>query len=428
VTPPSEGPPAPPPSPPARPSAPRTGAAPGPAAPAIPGAGPLAGLRVLDLSRLLPGGYCTLLLGDLGADILKVEEPGKGDYLRWMPPYAANGEGAMHLALNRGKRSLTLNLKLSQGRDLLRGLVRDADVLVESFRPGVMDRLGVGWEVLSSENERLIYAAISGYGADGPYAPRAGHDINYLGYAGALSFSGHPDTGPWQPGLQIGDLGGGGLMAAVAILAALRVRDATGTGQYCDVSMTDGVLSWLTLAAGAFAATGVPPGVGTETLNGGLACYGVYRCADGRHLTVGALEPQFFAALCAAIDVPDLAAWHLDPARQGELRARLEAVFATRTRDAWLSVLVPADCCVGPVNDLAEAYADPQVRARGMVTEQVLADGTPFAQVGVVPRLAATPGRVGPPAAALGADTDAVLASLGWAADEVAALRAAGVV
>ncbi|MDQ1712398.1 MAG: hypothetical protein QOE45_1848 [Frankiaceae bacterium] len=401
---------------------------PTPAAPPAPPAPPLAGLRVLDLSRLLPGGYCTLLLADLGADVLKVEEPGKGDYLRWMPPYAATGEGAMHLALNRGKRSLTLNLALSQGRDLLVRLVRDADVLVESFRPGVMDRLGVGWEVLSRENERLVYAAISGYGADGPYARRAGHDINYLGYAGALSFSGHPDTGPWQPGLQIGDLGGGGLMAAVAILTALRVRDATGTGQFCDVSMTDGVLSWQTLAAGAFAATGVPPGVGTETLNGALACYGVYRCADGRHLTVGALEPQFFAALCAALDVPDLVGWHLDPARQGELRARFEAVFATRSRDDWLAVLIPADCCVGPVNDLAEAYADPQVRARGMVTTHPLADGTPFAQVGVVPRLAATPGRVGAPASALGADTDAVLASLGCAPDEVAALRGAGVV
>jgi crotonobetainyl-CoA:carnitine CoA-transferase CaiB-like acyl-CoA transferase len=389
---------------------------------------PLAGLRVLDLSRLLPGGYATLLLADLGADVLKVEEPGKGDYLRWMPPYASTGEGAMHLALNRGKRSLTLNLKLSQGRDLLRRLVRDADVLVESYRPGVMDRLGVGREVLSAENNRLVYVAISGYGADGPYADRAGHDINYLGYAGALSFSGHPSTGPWQPGVQVGDLGGGGLPAVVAILVALRVRDATGEGQFCDVSMTDGVLSWLTLAAGAYAATGVPPRLGAETLNGGFACYGVYACADGRHVTVGALEPQFFATLCGVLGVPELVPWQLDPARQDELRTRLAAVFATRTRDAWLAELVPADCCVGPVNDLAEAWADPQVRARGMVVPQALADGTPFAQLGVVPRLSATPGRVGPPAAALGADTDAVLASLGCAPSEVADLRAAGVV
>lgn len=389
---------------------------------------PLAGLRVLDLSRLLPGGYATLLLADLGADVLKVEEPGKGDYLRWMPPYASTGEGAMHLALNRGKRSMTLNLKVSQGRAVLTRLAKDADVLIESFRPGVMDRLGVGWEVLREENPRLVYAAISGYGADGPYADRAGHDLNYIGYAGALSFSGHPVTGPWQPGLQVGDLGGGGMLAVIAVLTALRVRDATGHGQFCDVSMTDGVMSWLTLTAGAFAATGVPPRLGAETLNGGLACYGVYRCSDGRHVTVGALEPQFFAALCRALGVEELLPWHLDPARQAELRSRLEAVFATRTRDEWLALLVPADCCVGPVNDLAEAYADPQVRARGMVAEQVLADGTPFAQLGVVPRLAGTPGRVGAPAPALGADTDAVLAALGCAPDEVAELREAGAV
>jgi crotonobetainyl-CoA:carnitine CoA-transferase CaiB-like acyl-CoA transferase len=425
----------------ARPAAGRAGAAPGPfagprAGSADPGPGPgaaaapgpLAGLRVLDLSRLLPGGYCTLLLADLGADVLKVEEPGKGDYLRWMPPYAATGDGAMHLALNRGKRSMTLNLKVSQGRDLLRELVREADVLVESFRPGVMDRLGAGWEVLSADNPQLIYVAISGYGADGPYADRAGHDINYLGYAGALSFSGHPDTGPWQPGLQVGDLGGGGLMAAVAILAALHARARTGTGQYCDVSMTDGVLSWLTLAAGAFAVTGTPPGVGTEVLNGGYACYGVYRCADGRHVTVGALEPQFFAALCRALGAEELVPWHLDPARQSDLHARLAGIFATRTRDDWLSVLVPADCCVGPVNDLAEAFADPQVAARAMVVPQALPDGTSFAQLGVVPRLAGTPGRVGGVASALGADTDDVLTALGYDADAVAALRSAGVV
>jgi crotonobetainyl-CoA:carnitine CoA-transferase CaiB-like acyl-CoA transferase len=397
---------------------------PGPAAPPL----PLAGLRVLDLSRLLPGGYATLLLADLGAEVLKVEQPGKGDYLRWMPPYAATGEGAMHLALNRGKRSLTLDLKLSQGRDLLRRLVREYDVLVESFRPGVLDRLGVGWEVLSGDNPRLVYCAISGYGATGPYADRAGHDINYMGYAGALSFSGHPSTGPWQPGVQVGDLGGGGLPAVVAILVALRVRDATGVGQLCDVSMTDGVLSWLTLAAGAYAATGVSPRVGAETLNGGFACYGVYRCADDRYVTVGALEPQFFGALCGALGVAELVPWHLDPARQPELRTRLEAVFATRPRDAWLELLVPADCCVGPVNDLAEAFADPQAVARSMVVEQRLADGTPFAQLGVVPRLAATPGRVGPVAAALGADTDSVLASLGCSEAEVAALREAGAV
>jgi crotonobetainyl-CoA:carnitine CoA-transferase CaiB-like acyl-CoA transferase len=391
-------------------------------------AGPLAGLRVLDLSRLLPGGYATLILADLGADVVKVEEPGKGDYIRWLPPYTSTGEAGMHLAINRGKRSITLNLKSDEGPDVLRRLVADADVLVESFRPGVLDRLGVGYQALAEVNPRLIFVAISGYGADGPYVDRAGHDINYLGYAGALSVTGHPETGPWQPGLQIGDLGGGGLMALAAILVALRVRDSTGRGQFCDISITDGVLSWLTLTAGSFGATGVPPRLGAETLNGGLACYGVYRCADDKYLAVGALEAQFFTALTAALGAPELAAWHVDPERQVELRARLEAIFATRSRDEWLTDLVGLDACVGPVNDLAEAYADPNTVARGMVVEHQLADGTAFPQLGVVPRLTDTPGRVGRPASPLGADTDAVLAAAGFTADDIVGLRERGVV
>ena len=389
---------------------------------------PLADLRVLDLSRLLPGGYCTMLLADLGADVVKVEEPGKGDYLRWMPPYTATGESGMHLALNRGKRSMTLDLKSPRGRDLFVELAGLADVVVESFRPGVMDRLGVGYEALAEVNPRLVYAAISGYGATGPYVDRAGHDINYLAYAGALSFSGHAATGPWPPGLQIGDLGGGGLMALAAILVALRVRESTGRGQLCDISMTEGVLSWLSIHAGAYAASGHAPEPGREKLNGGLACYAVYRCADGGHVAVGALEPQFFAALTTALGVPELTAWHLDPDRQEELRERLAEVFATRTRDEWAADLAAHDACVTPVLSLADVGGDPQVRAREMVVDQQLPDGTTFPQMGVVPRLRDTPGRVGGVASALGVDTDAVLRSLGRSDAEIAQLRADRVV
>jgi alpha-methylacyl-CoA racemase len=389
---------------------------------------PLAGLRVLDLSRLLPGGYATLILADLGADVLKVEEPGRGDYIRAMPPFAPTGESGCHLALNRGKRSLTLNLKTDEGRAILRELARDADVVVESFRPGVMDRLGVGYETLRADNRGLVWCAISGYGATGPYVDRAGHDINYLAYAGALSFSGHRQTGPWMPGVQVGDLGGGGLPAVVAILVALRVRDATGEGQVCDISMTDGVFSWLTIHAGSYAASGRPPQPGAELLNGGMAWYGVYECADGRHVAVGALEPQFFAVLVEALACPELAPAHLDPARQDELRAAFAAAFATRPRAEWLALLEPMEACVAPVNDLSEAFADPQLQARGMVAEHVLADGSTFPQVGVVPTLTATPGRVGGPAPWLGADTDDVLSALGRSADEIAALRTTGVV
>jgi crotonobetainyl-CoA:carnitine CoA-transferase CaiB-like acyl-CoA transferase len=391
-------------------------------------AGPLAGLRVLDLSRLLPGGYATLILADLGADVIKVEEPGRGDYIRWMPPFASTGESGAHLALNRGKRSLTCNLKTEDGREILRELVRTADVLVESFRPGVMARLGVGYDDLKAVNPRLVYAAISGYGATGPYVDKAGHDINYLAYAGALSFSGHAATGPWPPGLQIGDLGGGGMHALIAILVALHVRERTGTGQFCDVSMTDGLLSWLTIHAGEFAVSGRPPRPGAQTLNGGMAWYGVYACADGKHLAVGALEPQFFRALVEALGVPELEGMHLDRERQDDVRRRLAEVFAARPREEWLDVLGDLDTCVAPVLDLAEAFADPSAQARGMVVPSELADGSTIPTVGVIPRLSDTPGRVGGPPSPLGADTDALLAELGRGPDGIAALRAAGAV
>ena len=389
---------------------------------------PLADLRVLDLSRLLPGGYATLLLADMGADVIKVEEPGKGDYIRWMPPYTSTGESGSHLALNRGKRSVTCNLKTDEGRQILRDLAAGADVLIESFRPGVMDRLGVGYESLRAVNPRLVYAAISGYGATGPYVDKAGHDIDYMAYAGALSFSGHAATGPWPPGLQIGDLGGGGMHAVIAILVALRVREQTGEGQFCDVSMTDGILSWLTLHAGEYAATGIAPRAGAAMLNGGMAWYGVYECADGQHLAVGALEEQFFHALVTALGVPELEGAHLDRSRQDEIRGRLAEVFAGKTRDEWVALLGDIDACVAPVLDIGEAFADPSARARGMVEETTLSDGTAFPLVGVIPKLSATPGRVGALPSALGADTDDLLTEIGRSPEDIAALRAAGAV
>jgi crotonobetainyl-CoA:carnitine CoA-transferase CaiB-like acyl-CoA transferase len=389
---------------------------------------PLAGLRVIDLSRLLPGGYTTMVLADFGADVIKLEEPGKGDYIRWMPPFASNGEGGGHLVLNRGKRSVTCNLKTAEGRDVLTDLVRTADVLVESFRPGVMDRLGVGYEALHGVNPRLVYAAITGYGTTGPYVDKAGHDINYLAYAGALSFSGSPASGPWPPGLQIGDIGGGGLQALVAILVALRVREQTGEGQFCDISMTDGVMSWLTIHAGAYAASGNPPQVGGELLNGGYAWYGTYRCADDRYVAVGALEPQFFHALVEALGVPELEGMHMQRERQPELRARLEEVFAAKPRDEWVALLGDLDACVAPVLDMDEAFADGGARARDMVVDMQLADGTAFPMTNVTPRLSRTPGRAGGQPATLGADTDGVLKELGRTSEEIAALRAAGAV
>ena len=388
---------------------------------------PLEGLRVLDLTRLLPGGYATLMLADLGADVVKVEEPGRGDYVRWTPPLVGEHSSG-HIALNRNKRSITLNLKKDEGRDLLLQLAEDADVLVESFRPGVMDRLGAGYSVLSERNPRLVYCAITGYGQDGPRAQEAGHDANYIGYGGVLGITGPEDGPPVLPGVQIGDLAGGGMAAVISILAALQQREKTGRGELCDVSMLDGAVSWLTLHAAQYVATKDVPERGAMPLSGQFPCYRVYPAADG-WLTVGALEPQFWHALCAALDVPDL----VDDAyamgeRRAEVIAQLEELFRTKTRAEWLEQLAGLDVCVGPVNDFAETFEDPQIRHREMlVDDDSLPTGT-WTHVG-------NPIRVGPreplvrmPPPGLGEHTDEVLRAAGMSDDRITELRGSGVV
>src|SRR3954454_19308716 len=271
--------------------------------------GALAGVRVLDLTRLLPGGFCTGLLADFGADVLKVEDTGLGDYVRWAPPRYEGAEpsaaSALFLSLNRNKRSIRVNLKTDAGREVLLRLVREADVLVEGFRPGVMDRLGVGYERLREENPGLVYCAITGYGQDGPYRDRSGHDMNYLGLVGVLGLTGDRGGPPVQSAGQIADLGGGALMAAVGILAALRGRDRSGEGQLVDVSMADGSLSWLAMVAAKYLADGVVPERGGLPLAGSLVCYRPYACADG-YVTLGALEPKIWQAWCRGVGREDL--------------------------------------------------------------------------------------------------------------------------
>src|SRR5919202_886746 len=262
---------------------------------------PLEDLRVLDLSRLLPGGFCSLLLADMGAEVLKVEDTGMGDYVRWAPPYYEGADdsakSAYYLALNRGKRSIRLDLKQERGREVLRRLAREYDVLLESFRPGVLDRLGVGYTVLKEENPGLVYCAITGYGQTGPYTARPGHDMNYLGLNGLLALTGERDGPPIQSAGQIADIGGGGLMAALGILVALKERERSGEGQVVDVSMFDGSLSWLALVAAKYLCDGDPPRRGDLELAGRLICYRPYGCKDG-WITLGALEPKFWRAWC----------------------------------------------------------------------------------------------------------------------------------
>ncbi|HJP64813.1 MAG TPA: CaiB/BaiF CoA-transferase family protein [Actinomycetota bacterium] len=395
---------------------------------AAPSAGPLNGVRVLDLTRLLPGNVCTLVLADLGADVIKVEEPGKGDYIRWSPPLVA-GQGAAHRAVNRGKRSLSLNLKAPGGPDLLHRLVEHADVLVESFRPGVMARLGAGYESLAARNPALVYCAITGYGQDGPYAQLAGHDINYLGYAGVLSMSGPVGSEPVLSGVQIADIGGGGLLGAVGILAALVERRATGRGRFVDTGMIDGAFAWLSIHLGTH--LGGFDTAQIRGLTGDLACYRVYRAGDGKYLTVGALENQFWQALCDRLEVPELIAdQYGPPERQREVAARLQEIFDTKPRDEWVERFADVPACVGPVNDLNEAMADPQVVARRMVAE---VDGAPVGASSPIKFVEPDAGPVAPAnlrsSPELGEHTEDVLGELlGLQPDELEALRADGTI
>jgi alpha-methylacyl-CoA racemase len=390
----------------------------------------LAGLKVLDLSRLLPGGFCSLLLADFGADVLKVEDTGMGDYIRWSPPYHEGADdtakSALFLSLNRGKRSIRLNLKEDGGREVLLRLAREHDVLLESFRPGVMDRLGVGYERLREENPRLVYCAITGYGQDGPYTARSGHDMNYLGLNGLLGLTGDPAGPPVQAAGQIADLGGGALMAAFGILAALRERDRSGEGQLVDVSMFDGSLAWLAMQAARYLADGEAPQRGSLELAGGLVCYRPYECSDG-WVTLGALEPKFWQAWCRGVGREDLIEKQFSPPGSDAHR-EVEAIFRERTRDDWHTFAEQHDCCLEPVLGLDEALDSELVRAREMVVrvEQPGTDGVDL--LGVPVKLSRTPGAPAGPGPALGEHTREVLAGAGYSEDEIAALLESGAV
>lgn len=392
--------------------------------------GPLDGVRVLDLSRLLPGGFCSLLMADFGAEVLKVEDLGVGDYIRWAPPFHEGAErsaaSALFLALNRGKRSMRLNLKEQAGREVLLRLVREHDVLLESFRPGVLDRLGVGYERLREENPGLVYCAITGYGQDGPLRDRPGHDVNYLGLVGLLGLSGDAGGPPVQSAGQIADLGGGALMAAFSILAALRERDRSGEGQIVDVSMADGALSWLALVAARHLADGQVPERGHLELAGGILCYRPYPCADG-HVTLGALEPKFWAEFCRGVNREDLLERQFD-SPGSEAHAEVERIFLGRTREEWTLFADEHQCCLEPVLGLDEALASEHVRAREMVVSLDQPGAGPVRQLGVPVKMSRTPGRVDAPGPALGEHTAEVLAGAGYSEAEIARLVEAGAV
>lgn len=388
----------------------------------------LEGLLVLDLSRLLPGPFATQLLGAFGARVIKVEEPGAGDYLRQFEP-RGQAESGRFLAINRNKESLTLNLKSPEGLAIVRRLAAKADVLVESFRPGVMERLGLGYEALAAENPRLVYCSISGYGQDGPLAQEPAHDLNFMALTGVLDFMRPEGAPPFVPGLPIGDIGAGTQYGLIGILLALQARERSGRGQYVDVSMYDGMLAWMGYVGGDHFSAGAVPGRAESDVLGGAPNYAIYQTADGRWLAVGAFERKFWRVLCDLLGEAELAA--LDPAapeNRQRARQRLEAIFARRTLAEWEAHFAGSEACVSPCRTFAEAVAAQHSLARGLVVDLPHPVEGNLSAIAVPLRLAGTPAeeRRAPPL--LGEDSAAILGELGYDTAAVARLRADGVI
>lgn len=381
---------------------------------------PLQDVRILDLSRLIPGPFATLVLADLGARVDKLEDTGGGDYLRHFPPHVA-GESAAFQVLNRGKRSLVLDLKKPDGRDALKRLVRSYDVVFEQFRPGVLERLGLGYDVLRAENPRLVICALTGYGATGELAQRAGHDLDYLARSGLLGMQGVPGAPPGVPGFQLADVSGG-MWCVIAIQAALAERARTGEGRVLDIAMTDGVLGFASASLAA-ALAGAPMARGEDPLAGGIAPYRTYLSSDGFPFALAALEPKFWTTFCQAAGLePDMTALVPGP-HQAEHGKKLTELFASRTREAWIAFAKAHDCCLEPVVLPHEIARDPHLASRGLFFELDTPRGpVPQFRTPVTPRDGAsfTP----PPRA--GEHTRAILADAGFDAAAIDALLASG--
>jgi len=370
--------------------------------------GPLSHLKILDFSTLLPGPYATMMLADMGAEVLRVEAPGRVDLTRVMPPLE-DGVGTAHTFLNRGKRSLGLDLKKAGSADLVKRLVKDYDIVIEQFRPGVMDRLGIGYDTLKTINPNLIYCAITGYGQTGPYRDRAGHDINYLSLAGVSSHSGRKESGPPPLGIQVADVAGGSHHAVMGILAAVVHRQQTGQGQYIDISMMDTAFALNGMAGAAALAGGEEQQPESAMLNGGTF-YDYYQTSDGRWISVGSLEPQFSARLCDALDIPEMKSFALsqNPEHQQTIREALKAAFAQKTLAQWQDVFAGVDACVEPVLTITEAAEHPQIKARNMVIEVAKGDSRSQKQIGHPIKFSATPCESRFTGRALGADNEEI--------------------
>jgi len=376
-------------------------------------------LRMLDLSRLLPGPYCSLLLSDLGMEVLKVEDPDQGDPTRMAGPIRKK-DSAIFLALNRNKKSIRLNLKIKEGKEIFYKLIQSYDIVLESFRPGVMDRLGIGYQELKVRNPRVILCSLSGYGQDGPYRARSGHDINYIGLGGVLEITGAKNGDPVLPGVQIADIGGGGMMAAIAILAAAIHREKTGEGQFLDVSMMDGVVSWLSIHAAKYLMDGEPPERGDLPLTGRYACYHAYSTKDGKHMSLGALELKFWKNFCEAVERRDLIDKQFI---EGEERLRvieeIQNLFKAKTREAWVDFFKNVDACCEPILTFGEVFQHPQVLHRRMVMEVEHPVEGKVRQLGNPIKSSQFPFEIPAPSPALGEHTTEVLKAIGYSGKEI---------
>lgn len=391
----------------------------------------LDGLRVLDVSQVMAGPFCCLLFGDMGAEVIKIEKPTGGDDSRRFGPPFLNGESAAFMAMNRNKRSLALDLKQSEGQKIMRQLAARADVLVENYRPGTLEALGLGYADLSREHPELIYCSISGYGQTGPDRERGGFDLIAQGVTGLMSITGHPGQPPVKIGVPLADLNAG-MYAAYGVLCAYIHRLRTGRGQWVDTSLLEGGLAYTVWESAIYFATGmIPPPMGSAHRL--AAPYQAFRTADG-YITIGAANQANWEKLCGVLERADLltdARFRDNPSRTqnaAELAANLETIFVTRPTAEWLSVLEETGMPVGPVNDMAAAYAHPQVLARDMVVEIDHPTAGQVKNIGVPVKLSETPGRIRRPAPILGQHTDEVLSEFGFTAEDIAALRAARVV
>ena len=394
------------------------------------------GIKVLDLTRLAPGPYCTMILADLGADVLKVEEPGIPSGRR----AEQAGEAGTSLprllipdspfyALNRNKRSIVINLKSEEGKEVFYKLAKEADVLVEEMRPGVSKRLGIDYEKLKGMNPRIVYCSITGYGQTGPYRDMVGHDINYISMAGALSTIGVKGGPPAIPLNILADYAGGGMHAAIGILAALLTRGKTGRGQYLDVAMADGVVSLFAWIYSDYFGRGTIPERGAYFVSGAVPYYDVYETKDGKYVTIGSIEPWFYANLCRALGREDLIPFqHASGAKLEEIRREFREIFRTKTRNEWFDLLSKTDICVGKVLTLDEAERDPQLCAREMFVELDHPEAGKVKQVGISLKFSETPGSIRRFPPGRGQHTEEVLKELGYGEEEISALRMKGCV